>query len=177
MNFPSLYVSASATVLPIPFRLRVLRSLTSIIEQVNPTKGQHFDLRGAVFRGRARFGDDDPTPMVSILEAPIPQGSSQSKGDNTKVISEWELLIQGWSDDDRRNPSDAAHHLMAEVKSVLVREKKKDRGNNLLGMGGRVVEMYVGQGTVRPPDDPVSEAFFWLTLTLRLAEDLEQPYA
>ena len=172
----SIYVSGSANVTMVPFRLRVLKALSAAIEQVNPDNGYHFDLRGSVFRGRVRYDSKDPIPMVSILEAPIPAEVSQSRGSNPKSAGPWELLIQGFADDDRTNPSDPAHHMMAEVKSVLVKEKLRDNGTNMLGMQGRVFEMGVGQGSVRPPEDATNEAFFWLTLTLRLAEDLEEPY-
>lgn len=174
---PQIYLNASLNVKPIPFRLVVLRRLSKAIEEVNPENGYHFDLRSKVFRGRVRYDQTDPIPMVSILEAPIPAEVSQSRGDHHGSTGPWELLIQGFADDDRLNPSDPAHHLMAEVKSVLVKEKRRDRGNNILQMNGRVVEMYLGQGSVRPPEDVTTEAFFWLTLTLRLAEDIEEPYS
>lgn len=176
MSLSPIYVSASANVKKNPFRLRVLKSLSAVLEQVNPDNGYHFDLRAKSFRGRVRFGPKDPIPMVSILEAPIPAEVSESRGDNGKSAGPWELLIQGFADDDRENPSDAAHHMMAEVKSILVKEKQRENGTNMLGMNGRVYEMRIGQGSVRPPEDPTTEAFFWLTLTLKLAEDLENPY-
>lgn len=176
MSLPKLYVAAEMNVQLVPFRLRVLKALTSTIEDVNPDNGHHHDLRGKVFRGRLRFGSTDPLPMVSILEAPIPQDTLNGTGENTGSTGEWELLVQGYAIDDRANPSDPAHHMMAEVKSILVAQKRRDRGNNILGMQGRVIEMSVGQGSVRPPEDPTTEAFFWLTLKLRLAENLEQPY-
>jgi hypothetical protein len=160
----------------IPFRLRVLRALSAKIEEVNPDNGYHFDLRGRVFRGRVRYDDNDPIPMVSILEAPIPQEVIQSRGDNQLSVGPWELLIQGFASDDRENPSDQAHHMMAEVKAVLVGEKQREDGLKLFGMRGRVFEMFIGQGSVRPPDDTTEEAFFWLTLTLKLSEDLSRPY-
>lgn len=176
MSLPSLYISAAMNVQLVPFRLRVLKALSACIEGVNPDNGHHHDLRGRVFRGRLRFGSTDPLPMVSILEAPIPQESNNGSGENTSNVGGWELLVQGFAPDDRANPSDPAHHMMAEVKSVLVKEKRRSRGNDILGMHGRIIGMNVGQGSVRPPEDPSSEAFFWLTLRLQVAEDLEQPY-
>lgn len=176
MTLQAPFASLSLNVQAVPFRLRVLKNLTAVIENVNPINGFYHDLRGRVFRGRGRFGDDDPVPMVSILEAPIPQEGIETGGAKGGASGLWEILVQGFVEDDRQNPSDPAHHLMAEVKAVLVASKMKDRGHNALDLGGRVVEMFVGQGTVRPPDDPSSEVFFWLTLTLRLGEDLENPY-
>ncbi len=177
MSLPSLYASGSASVTLVSFRLRTLKALTRAIERVHPGNGYHYDLRAKVFRGRGRFGDTDPIPMVSILEAPIPQEVRAVRGENPHSVGPWELLIQGWAEDDEKNPTDPLHGLMAEVKSVLVKEKRLGGGHNMLGMDGRVMEMLVGQGTVRPTDEPMGEAFFWLSLTLTVVEDLEQPYA
>lgn len=160
-----------------PFRLRVLKALSTSIEGVNPTNGYQHDLRNAVFRGRIIFGPRDPLPMISILEAPIPLEVVRTRGENIKSTGPWELLIQGFVKDDHQNPTDPAHHLMAEVKSILVKEKRRDRGHNIFGLGARVAEMYIGQGSVRPPDEASDKAFFWLTLTLVIGEDLEDPYA
>lgn len=176
MSLLSVYSSANVTVKPIPFRLRVLRALTEAIERVNPSNGYHHDLRGNVFRGRLRFGPDDPSTMVSILEAPIPPENNTAPGAAPGSLSPWELLIQGWVEEDIKNPSDPAHHLMAEVKSALVSEKRRDRGSNMLNMDGRVYEMRIGQGSVRPVEEASAEAFFWLNLTITVAEDLETPY-
>ncbi|MBK3745541.1 hypothetical protein G3A39_41000 [Paraburkholderia aspalathi] len=159
-----------------PFRLRVLHGLTKVLEGVNPDNGFQFDMRNSVFRGRVKYGPKDPIPMISILEAPIPLDVLRSKGENPNSTGEWELLIQGFVKDDFVNPSDPAHHLMAEVKAALAAEKRRDNIYNMLGMEGRVVEMYIGQGTVRPPDDATDKAFFWLTLTLKLVEFLTEPY-
>lgn len=171
------YSSGRVNVQPVPFRLRVLKALTILLEGVNPENGFRHDLRGKVFRGRIRYGIDDPTTMISILEAPIPQEPIEAKGAKQSSAGMWELLIQGFVDEDRKHPSDPAHKLMAEVKTALVRSKMTHRGHNILGMEGRIYEISIGQGTVRPADEPTSEAFFWLTLTLRIGEDLENPYA
>ncbi|MEN3144652.1 hypothetical protein ABDF71_21920 [Ochrobactrum sp. WV_118_8] len=161
-----------------PFRLRVLKALTQTLEEVNLDNGYAHDMRKAVFRGRVRYGPRDPIPMLSILEAPIPLDVIQSRGANPNSSGPWELLIQGFVKDDPKNPSDPAHHLMAEVKAVLALEKlrRNDREPNIFGLGGRVMEMQIGQGSVRPPDEVSDKAFFWLTLTLRIAETLDKPY-
>lgn len=167
-----------------PFRLRVLKAVTETLQTITPADGYVNDLsgdgedrsKGEVARGRLVFGDEEVLPLVSILEPPIPLEVILSRADNTNSSGDWELLIQGFVRDDPKNPSDPAHILMAEVKARLVREKKRDRGRNIFGLGGRVVEMYLGQGSVRPADETSSRCFFWLTLTLKLAEDLEQPY-
>jgi len=161
---------------PDPFRLKVLKGLTTSLEYITVAHGFHNDLSGKVFRGRSVYGDDDPVPMVSILEPPIPLDAVFAQGQNPNSVGNWELLLQGFVKDDRKNPTDPAHHLMADVKKHLVFEKQRDRGNNIFGLGGRVTEIFIGQGSVRPPDTMSNKAFFWLILTLGLAEKLDNPY-
>lgn len=160
-----------------PFRLRVLKALTDALREITPDNGYCHDLSEAVFRGRAVFGESDPLPMVSILEAidqkeqrPAPEAGVHFKG-------EWELLIQGFLDDDTENPTDPAHALMAEVKQRLVKERARDRQLNILGMGGKVTDLYFSPGVVRPPDEDSAKAYFWLRVTLVLVENLADPYS
>lgn len=156
-----------------PFRLRVLKALTEALEEVE-FLGE--TMAGKSFRGRLVYGDDEVLPMFSILEPPIPLDVLFSKGDKALSTGLWELLIQGFVPDDHENPTDPAHHLMALTKARLVQEKRRDKGSNILGMKGRVVEMFIGQGSVRPADEVSARAYFWLTLTLRLVENLEDAY-
>lgn len=159
-----------------PFRLRVTKAISATLEAVNPDNGFEYDLRGVVTRGRTRIGENEPVPMVTILEAPIPLEWKFRNGDNDHGSGNWELLVQGFVPDDKINPTDPAHRLMAEVKHVLIGEKRRDRGRNAFGLGGKVMEVFVGQGAVRPPEFASDKAFFWLTLTLKLAENLDNPY-
>jgi hypothetical protein len=159
-----------------PFRLRVLQSLTTVLEGIAPLNGYAHDLTGRVFRGRDIFGEDDPVPMVCILEAveEKPQlASPQSSGESA---GPWELQIQGFVEDDRMNPTDPAHRLMAEVKKRLIEERTRERQRNILGMGGRITELKISHGVVRPADEISGKAYFWLRLTLGLVENLLDPY-
>lgn len=167
--------------MPEPFRLRVLKALTATLEGITPANGYDSNMAGRVFRGRTVYGEDDPLPMLSILEPPIPLETILATGNKTGSSGDWELLIQGFVEDDHQNPSDPAHKLMAEVKKVLVVEKERNRGQSIFGIGyGRqkngIVEMHIGQGAVRPADQSSSFTFFWLTLTLKLAEDQKNPF-
>jgi len=89
-------------------------------------------------------------------------------------------VIQGFVRDDRENPTDPAHLLLAEVKRVLALERRKtnwDRPQNgILGLGRDIVTMYIEPGVVRPADELSSKAYFWLTLRLEITEDLADPY-
>ena len=159
------------------YALRVQRDrLAAVFEQMDdPYLRSRLDDLDHII-GRIKYGKNDPLPMISILEAPIPLEAIRTAREYEMSSGPWELLIQGFIDDDLDNPSDPAHHLMAEVKAVLVKNKRAERGNNILGMGGRVVEMTIGQGSVRPSDEASDKGFFWLTLTIRVVENLEEPY-
>jgi hypothetical protein len=166
--------------MPNPIRLRVLMAMTTALSEISPGEGYAHDLRGRVFRGRRVFGTTDPVPMISILEAPIPLDQLPNPADGTDQKGQWELVVQGFVDDDRLNPTDPAHLLMAEVKQRLAQEKAKanwDRPEDgIFGLGRDVTDMYIGAGVVRPPDELSEKAFFWLQVTLAIVEDMADPY-
>lgn len=157
-----------------PFRLRVQKAISSLLETVQCGDQP---MTGRSFRGRVVYGENDPLPMFSLLEPPIPLDVLMREGDNTHSTGDWELLLQGFVKDDPENPTDPAHVLMAAAKAVLIKEKRRERGRNILGFGGKVVDLRIGQGSVRPPDDLSYRAFFWLPLTIKLLEELENPFA
>ncbi|TPI86360.1 hypothetical protein [Mesorhizobium sp. B2-8-9] len=176
-----------------PFRLRVQKALAAAIGSVSITGGYHFDLAGKVFRGRDLFGDaSDPLPMVSILEPPLPIDQLRSPPLASESSGDWDLLLQGFVKDDPENPTDPAHLLMADVKRRLAVEKARlipgSAGmSDPFGMGrGQIVngkavnsitELKIGPGVVRPPELGVStKAFFWLGLSMKIVEDISQPF-
>lgn len=165
----------------LPTRLRIQRAMSAVLESITPANGYEFDLEGKVFRGRHRFGDKDPIPMISILEAPIPIDQRNASDDGAQSTGKWELTIQGFVQDDFANPTDPAHMLMAAVKKRLAEERAKanwDRPEDgIFGLGRDVIGMYIGGGVVRPPDEISAMAYFWLTVTLDISEDLADPYA
>lgn len=162
-----------------PFRLRVLKALAAALEEIGPASGYQFDLAGRVFRGRDMFGDNDPVPMLCILECveqttPLESRQPPSSG---LIASSWDLQVQGFVDDDFDNPTDPGHWLMAEVKRRLAAERVRDRQYNILGMGGRVTELKFSPGIVRPADELSGKAYFWLRVTVTVVENLLDPYA
>lgn len=159
-----------------PFRLRILKALTAVIESITPANGYVHDLADSVFRGRDMFGEDDPLPMVSILEAIEQAEDTPPPESSPKFTGPWELQIQGFVIDDPQNPTDPAHLLMAEVKQRIVQERTRDRQYNILGMEGRVTGLRISPGVVRPADEVSSKAYFWLRITIELVEDLSDPY-
>ena len=161
-----------------PERLRVLQRLTEVVERVQIANGFKHDLLGKVFRGRIMFGEKDPIPMVSILEVPVPLAQVEGAPDNPARTGPWELIIQGFTEDDYQNPTDPAHRLAADVIKALAIEKR-DNGPNfrLLEMGDTVLKLHIGVYVCRPPDDLSPKAYFWLPIKLTLAEQLDKPYA
>ncbi|PZR90338.1 MAG: hypothetical protein DI537_19170 [Stutzerimonas stutzeri] len=177
-----------------PFRLRVVKALSACLEEITPANGYGHDLTGAVFRGRDLFGgEDDPVPMVSILEPPLPIDPIVPPPLAKDSYGDWDLLLQGFCRDDIANPCDPAYRLLADVKRRLVIEKKRARspsglpgrgtpdplglGINPNGVSNVVSQLIIGPGVVRPPGDGISDkAYFWLTLTVKIAEDIEQPF-
>lgn len=178
-----------------PFRLRVLKALSASLEEITPANGYKHDLTGAVFRGRDLFGgEDDPIPMVSILEPPLPIDQLVSPPLAKESIGDWDLLLQGFVKDDLKNPCDPAYLLLADVKRRLVVEKSRainaipgrlgsgtpdplGLGKNVNGVSNFVRELVIGPGVVRPPGDGISDkAYFWLNLTIKIAEDISQPF-
>lgn len=159
-----------------PFRLRVLKALTTSLKQITVANGYKHNLSTSVFRGRDLFGEDDPVPMVCILEATDEDAQFDSPRGSGDQYGDWPLLIQGFADDDPENPTDPAHYLMADVKRRLAEERKRGRGFDILGMGGVVDALEFSAGIVRPVDAYSAKAYFWLRLNLRIVEDVTKPY-
>lgn len=175
------------TTVPDPCRLYTMKQLCEGLRTITPANGFVMDFSGAegtdnnkVFRGRALFGAKDPVPMLSVLESPIPLDQLPPPEDSTYSSGPWEIVIQGFFEDDKQNPTDVAYVGLADVKKYLATEKKKlsasKAENGPFGLGRVVTGLLIGQGVVRPPDEISAKAYFWLTIALDMAEDLEEPY-
>lgn len=160
-----------------PTRLRILKALTSALESITPANGYRHDLSGKVFRGRDIFGYKDPLPMVAILEQIEEQEQQPAPRAGGTAHGPWTLQLQGFVADDRDNPTDPAHYLMAEVKQRLIEERLRDHQRDILGMGKVITELRLSQGVVRPADEISDKAYFWLRVTLGVVENLNEPYA
>lgn len=139
------------------------------------------------YRGRLKFGDKDPIPMLSILEDPDPDRFPRRAGGDDGVrspmqLETWHLLVQGWAEDDPENPTDPAHELLARVKMALA---KINQGHGPFGeppsdsynLGGIIAGITMEPGTVRPPmEQPSERAFFWLRIALQFVEDVNDPF-
>lgn len=167
-----------------PLRLRVLKRLTEELQKITPANGYNADLSGAVFRGRDVFDRNDPVPMVSILESILEKDQLQAPPGGSTKAGPWELLIQGWAEDDHENPTDPAYFLLADVQKRLVEISRMQfvdypvrRGCDILQMEGIITGLKFSRGVVRPADEVSSKAYFWLKVELDLVENLLEPYA
>lgn len=172
-----------------PFRLRVLKALTDHLKTITPANGYQSDLSDftapdgflspRVFRGRDSFGESDSLPFVSILEDFRPDEQTMGSPSSTSGTGEWRLLIQGFVKDDPTNPTDPAYILAADVLKALIAARKARY--DILGFGSAmpcVADLRFKQPVVRPADNEVSlTSFFFITVTLKLAENLENPFA
>ncbi len=175
---------------PEPFRLRVQKSLTAALQQITVANGFKSDLatfqtdddedQDRVFRGRTLFGDDDPLPMVSILEEPIAPENDLAPVAGTTGTGSYDLMVQGFVPDDIDNPTDPAHILLADVKKRLIDLKTDENRNDRVFRFGpkanTVVGVSFGNGVVRPADEVSAVAYFWLRVSLELAEDHLNPF-
>lgn len=163
-----------------PIKLQVLRALTTHLEGIKGADYHDLDLTGAVFRGRNRYGEDDPSTMISILEAPRPDGGREAGDLGSSRSFEWELLLQGWTDDDPANPSDPAYLLEdAIIKRLNMLREVHDSRTGMPGnprypdvylLGRLITNIDFGYGVVRPPTDNLSsKAYLYFPLKVGLA--------
>lgn len=176
-----------------PFRLRLATAITDGIKaSVTPGNGSRFDLSdfdpgdgvmaARVFRGRQWFGDNDPIPMVSLLEGVNPaEETSVFPIDAAAGEYEWALLVQGFVADDPAHPTDPAYWLERDVrravKAMTTMRKNGGRSPDPFGIstwglpsGFGVMQATVGIGVVRPADDISAKAYFWFPLRIRIVE-------
>lgn len=182
----------------VPLRLQIIRALTEVIKQVNPTNlmipgdvtsRYEFDLRDdtetaparpRVTRGRLHLGDNDPLPMVAIIEPPmaIEGVSTQKQPDNTARAGQWDLIVQGWHKDDPWNPSDVGYQMMQEVRYAIAKEKKRGRNGDTMILGfdqTKIQNMTIGAPVIRPNEYISEQAVFYFLLTLTICEDTASP--
>jgi hypothetical protein len=174
-------------------KLSVMKALTTHFEAINPTNDDPalapatpyaIDLRGKVSRGRLTFGPDELVdgPILSILEA-TKAIEPVSVAEGLVRKSSWQLLIQGFVQDEKENPTDPAYDLLALVEMRLARVVQRDKNGDgaypdEYRLDGLIDSLAIGDGIVRPSDPQVSPtAFFYLPVVVVLATDLRNPYA
>lgn len=173
----------------IPLRLQCLRALTTLIESTETGTWEDdtpIDLAGKVQRGRKVFSDSDfeenEDTLISILEAPRPLVGLYAGVEQTARKESWQLLLQGWTKDDKLHPSDPAYFLQSAVEQRVSRAAQRDdQGLPVFPddyrLGGLAYELILGQGIVRPAEgDPSRYTMFYVPLTIVLALETSKPY-
>lgn len=159
-------------------QLTILKRLTDHLKGITPDNGYDFDLSENVFRGQARFGGDQPLPFVSILESLRPDPRPVGAGSERLLREEiWELLIQGWVDEDRELPTDQLYQLKGAVEKRLAEILVE--GSPVYRLGGNLIAgLRIGPGVVRAATPQVGGAeAFYLPLFVTFVMNLTDPYA
>jgi hypothetical protein len=158
-------------------RLDTLKALCDHLAGITPANGYAHDLTDRVWRGRSSFGAETPIPCLNLLEPLNPDREPRATDGGRVQKEQWVLLLQGWAVDDDANPTDPAHLLMADVKKRLavLMDDGYPAGNPMYMLGGKIADLAVEPGTVRPPDENSARAFFYIRIVLSYAEDLSDP--
>lgn len=163
-------------------KLQVLKALTAHLEGITRANGYQHDLGGKVFRGRAVLGANEQVPMLNILETPSPLDGFFADEQKTLRRDTLVLLVQGWAEDDARNPTDPVYPLLADVQRRLSDIVSLDEGSNrprwpgVYMLKGLISDMDIGQDAVRPAQEGVSaKAFFYMPIRVTLPVNLIDP--
>lgn len=170
-------------------RLATLKVLTDLLSTVTPDNGYGHDLTDRVYRGRYTFTRANEVPAVAILENMDPDRFPRMAGQEDQVGNSlsnenWVLLLQGWVPDDKKNPTDPAYELMADVRKALSQVNEGGPVHHLAAptnpwwrLGGLVSGMTMEPGVARPPSEQTSSlAYFWMRVTLKFVEDASNPF-
>lgn len=171
--------------MPEPIKLTIAKAVVEGLKSISPANGYLSDLsdfdpgdgvnKSRVYRGRAFFGDGDPIPMVSLLEAGFEdEVLNDFVSDNPVTEYWWPLIVQGWVADDKENPTDPVYALLADVRKYLASElRKKDSGGWSQHFGidsGIVTGLRFSAGRVRPSSELSAYAGFHLIVELRIVD-------
>jgi hypothetical protein len=171
-----------------PRRLQVKIKLTEWLEGITPDNGYQHDLSTSlegvhrVFRGRDKFGDNDPLPAAAILEPLNPDRDIDDVGEGRVVNEELVLMIQGWAaaDVSEVHPTDGADRLLADLKKRIGELIGNDLDRRELlshhNLYGLVSHIRVEPGTVRPPDQFSSLAYCYFRVAFGFVEKIDDPY-
>lgn len=158
-------------------QLTILKRLTDHLAGITPANGYDFDMTGRVFRGRTRFGGDQPLPFISILESLRPDPRPHEAGEERLHREDvWELLVQGWVDEDREFPTDDLYRLKGAAEKRLA--EIADPASQVYRLGRLIDRIRIGPGVVRAATPQVGGAeAFYLPLQVHYVINLADPYA
>lgn len=170
-------------------RLLVLKKLTAHLEPVTfEWKNVVYPMTKAVYRGRTTFGDETKVPFISILEKPRQLIGEVAGIEKIDRNDDWDILIQGFAPDDKKNPLDPGYEMLAAVEQRFARllQQKSNGGGPvypdefLLGLSGPqgiVTRITFTIPIVRPPDNDVSDtAYFYMPVSIGIKTDMAAPF-
>ncbi len=169
------------------FRLTIQKKLGAEFKKCARADGYNYDLADEpdgtthIYRGRAKFGEGDKLPFITILED-VDQGKVQldQKNGSPHIFYDYRLLVQGFVDDDKANPTDPAHHLMADIEKIVGLLRISAQNSNFLfdipQENGTVMMIGIEPGEVRPPDKDSAKANFWAIVWFKVCEDTSNPH-
>ena len=159
----------------IPFRLICQHALTQALKQITHDNEFNTEIGNNVFRGRLFYGETDPLPMLSILENSLPPEELVAPIETDKTNTLYQLLVQGWVQDDKGCPTDPAYFLLADIKerlAALKEDKYCEKKIFRFGYKTNAVEdISWDGGVVVPPEKASSWISFYLRIQLTLIED------
>lgn len=169
------------------WQLAILKAMTTHLQGITVINGYDFDMADSVFRGRLIYGDDDPSPMISIVEHLSADVTVGTAGENRIAREEtWVLLVQGWLTHKPDNPTDDAYNLKAAVEKRLSECIEQDAQGNpkfpsvyMLGFHKKVITgMAIGPGVVSVAlrAEASNKAFFYLPVGIGLATLISEPF-
>ena len=150
---------------------------------LHPTRSDNGRVVITVGRGRRYYDENDPLPLVSILEEPFSFDEELAPATGQSQSDPYELIIQGFvREEDSNNPTDGAHVLLADVKRrlAILKADEEFRRRRMFRLGNdanTVVSLNWDGGVVRPSDEVSAVAHFWLRVSFGISEDHDDPYS
>ncbi len=171
----------------VPKKLYIMQRLSAILETAVQPGTTDITFEGKVWRGRTVLGRETAFPCYSLLESPKPDPNPQEGGHNGMTkLTQWPILLQGFTSDDKENPLDPAYYLEAVAEQTLSRI-------NALGSNGKplfpddyllphngaslISKFIIMPSVARPPDANVSAtAFTYIPLIVEMSFSPLNPY-
>lgn len=171
------------------WQLAILKALTTHLEGITPLNGYAYDMSTSVFRGRLIFGEDDPVPLISIVEHLAADVTVDVAGlENVDRSETWVLLVQGWVEQTAGHPTDDAYNLKAATELRLSECIRMDDKTGdamfpdayMLGFHKTAIKgMSIGPGVVSTANRETAsnKAFFYLPVGIGLVTTIYEPFA
>lgn len=164
-------------------RLIILKRLTEVLQGITIANGYQHDLADKVYRGRTMFDpQNDPVPLVTLFErGDVEEQSNNLSERNLERQEDWGLVLQGFVEADKDNPTDPAYPLMADCKKCLATVGREGHANyqlkNEVYTNRLISSIDLSRGLVLTPQkNSPGHVQFILFFTVDIVEDVSNPY-